>query len=463
MINYFNYKKIGGQYILTNDFGRYIFLTSGQFRELLEHGDVTDPEIENRLKKNAFVFESSIESFLDEYRHHMVNAKKYLYQSTQLHIFVVTTLCNMQCVYCQAQNGKEIPNGFMSKETARSAVDIALQSPANNLQFEFQGGEPLMNFEIIRFIVDYSKEKGGSKDIRYSIVSNLTMITDEMIEYIIENDIEISTSLDGPDILHNVNRPYKNGGGTYLDVKKRIRLLREKGINIGAIQTTTKDSLLYPKDIVDEYLQTGFNRVLLRALTPLGCANTRWKEIGYTPEEFLNFYKNAFDYIIDLNLKGTYIVEGIAAIFLSKIIEGIAVNYMELRSPCGASIGQIAYYCNGNIYTCDEGRMIAEMGDDSFCIGDVFSSNYSDIVDSKRCKGICSSSVLESLPSCCDCVYQPYCGVCPAVNYALYGDLYEREPMNYRCAINKGILDIIFERLLEDNYEIRKVFRSWLL
>lgn len=462
MINYFNFKKVNEQYLLTNDFGRYIFLSPGQFREFLEQGKVTDPVIENRLKKNAFVFESSIESFLNEYSHHMVNAKKYLYQPTQLHIFVVTTSCNMRCVYCQAQNGSDIPNEFMSKEIARSAVDIALQSPTNNLQFEFQGGEPLLNFEVIRFVVEYSKERAGGKSIRYSIVSNLTLITDEMIEYIEQNEIEISTSLDGPGILHNKNRPYKNGCFSYQDVQDKIKILRGRGINIGAIQTTTRSSLLYPEDIVDEYLRTGFNRILLRPLTPLGCANTSWKEIGYTPEEFLIFYRKAFDYILDLNLKGIYIVEGIAAIFLSKIIEGIAVNYMELRSPCGASIGQIAYYCNGKIYTCDEGRMIAEMGDDSFNIGSVFSSNYSDIVDSKRCKGICSSSILESLPSCCDCVYQPYCGVCPAVNYAIYGDIYEKIPNNYRCKIFQGILDIIFERLLEDDYEIRQVFRSWL-
>ena len=250
--------------------------------------------------------------------------------------------------------------------------------------------------------------------------------------------------------------------GTYGDLKEKIAFCRNNHIQVGAILTVTKNSLSSPTEIIDEYLASGFNRILLRALTPLGCANKRWPDIGYTPKEFLEFYKTAFDYILELNLKGTYISEGIASIFLSKIIEGVAVNYMELRSPCGATLGQIAYYCDGKIYTCDEGRMIAEMGDDSFCIGTVYDNNYNEITDSVRCKGICSSSVLESLPSCCDCAYQPYCGVCPAVNYALYGDLYEKEPSTYRCEIYKGILDIIFGRLLEDDYGIRQIFRSWL-
>lgn len=462
MINYFNFKRIRNQYLLTNDLGRYIFITPDQFRELMEQGTVSDPIIDNRLRKNAFIFDSSVEAFLDNFENHMINAKKYLFLPTQLHIFVVNTACNMQCVYCQAQNGEEIPNAFMSRETAQAAVEIALQSPSNNLQFEFQGGEPLLNFDIIRFIVEYSRERAGNKNIRYSIVSNLTLLTDEMVQFIRDNEIEISTSLDGPASIHNLNRPYKNGLGTYGDLKEKIAFCRNNHIQVGAILTVTKNSLSSPTEIIDEYLASGFNRILLRALTPLGCANKRWPDIGYTPKEFLEFYKTAFDYILELNLKGTYISEGIASIFLSKIIEGVAVNYMELRSPCGATLGQIAYYCDGKIYTCDEGRMIAEMGDDSFCIGTVYDNNYNEITDSVRCKGICSSSVLESLPSCCDCVYQPYCGVCPAVNYALYGDLYEKEPSTYRCEIYKGILDIIFERLLEDDYEIRQIFRSWL-
>ena len=110
MINFFNFKKVNHQYLLTNDFGRYIFLTPVQFRELLEQAKVTDPVIENRLKKNAFLFDTSIEAFLDQYRYHLMDAKKYLYHPTQLHIFVVTTACNMQCVYCQAQNGNSVSN-----------------------------------------------------------------------------------------------------------------------------------------------------------------------------------------------------------------------------------------------------------------------------------------------------------------------------------------------------------------
>lgn len=62
-------------------------------------------------------------------------------------------------MYCQAQNGNEIPNGFMTEEIAERAVDVALTSPNDNLSFEFQGGEPLANFSVIKHIVEYTELK----------------------------------------------------------------------------------------------------------------------------------------------------------------------------------------------------------------------------------------------------------------------------------------------------------------
>ena len=132
---------------------------------------------------------------------------------------------------------------------------------------------------------------------------------------------------------------------------------------------------------------------------------------------------------------------------------------MELRSPCGAAVGQIAYNYDGNIYTCDEGRMLAEMGDHSFTLGTV-NDSYDDLLNSSVCKAVCISSVLESTPGCCDCVYSPYCGKCPIVNYASNQNIYTNTANDYKCKINRGILDLIFRYLQDDS--IKSIFESWL-
>ncbi|BCN31078.1 His-Xaa-Ser system radical SAM maturase HxsB [Anaeromicropila herbilytica] len=462
MKNFFNFKRISSDtFLITNDFGRYVFLKKDDFFSIVNENEVKDSELEKILIDKGFIYESSKEAFLDKVQYYMKDSKQFLFSSTQLHIFVVTNTCNLQCVYCQAQNGSSIPNGFMDKTTAKKAVDIALQSPSKDIDFEFQGGEPLLNFEIIKYIVEYSKEKAEGKHIQYSIVSNLTLLTDEMIEFILENNINLSTSLDGNEILHNLNRPMKNGLNSFQIVLKSIEKLRQKGIYVGAIQTTTRESLRYAKEIVNAYVDNGFSTLSLRALTPLGCASARWKEIGYSPQEFCNFYKEAFLHMIQLNRQGIDIKEGQARVFLSKILYGVGSNYMELRSPCGAAIGQMAYYCDGKIYTCDEGRMLAEMGNDSFCLGTV-DNTYSELIDSPRCKVACKASILETLPTCSDCIYQPYCGVCPVVNFASYLDVYEKRPKEYKCMIYAGMLDVIFNFLHLTEEEDTEILRRWM-
>ena len=214
-------------------------------------------------------------------------------------------------------------------------------------------------------------------------------------------------------------------------------------------------------DNFSTYLDLGFSEIFIRPLTPLGTALGAWNEVGYSADDFVEFYRSAFDEILKLNKNGIPFKEQYASILLQKILFQEPVNYMELRSPCGAVTGQIAYYHNGDIFTCDEGRMMYEMGDSSFLIGNVHKSSYDDLINSRVSSTICKASILEGIPSCCDCVYQPYCGICPVINYAIYHDIYPKEFETYKCQINKGILDYLFN-LLKTDHNAEKVMRCWL-
>ena len=459
MINYFNFKKLNKKYLLTNDLGRYMFANFDELKSLISNNVEIDSEFERTAKSNMFLYDGSAQAFSDILKPYYRDSKSYLFSSTSLHIFVLTNACNMKCVYCQAQNGRSVPTGMMSKEIAKKAVDIALSSPETYLSFEFQGGEPLLNFEIIKYIVKYTKSQKRKKIVEFNIVSNLTLMTEEIAEFVKEHNIGISTSLDGDEALHNKNRMFRNNIGTYSSVINGMNILKKHNINFGAIQTTTRNSLNKGKAIVDKYVELGLTNVFIRNLTPLGCAFNSWNEIGYKTDEFVEFYKECFNYILQLNMQGIQLKEGTASIMLSKIFSGIPINYMELRSPCGAGVGQIAYYYDGNIYTCDEGRMLAEMGDDSFKLGNV-DNLYSELINSNNCKAACISSVLESLPNCCDCVYNPYCGTCPVVNLALSKDIFNKEPNDYKCKIYKGIYDTIFTAL-QDNKKV-EILKTWI-
>lgn len=459
-LNYFNFKKFEDKVLLTNDFGSHIFLTSAEFVKLLNKEIDIECDLGKKLIEKQFLFLDTNLEYSSYMKHDIRRLKGHVNVATSLHIFVVTTACNAGCIYCQANNGVSVPSLFMSEEMAEKAVDIALQSPTQHLNFEFQGGEPLLNYEIIKHIFYYAEKNKGNHEINYNVVTNLTLLTDEMIEFFIENSFGISTSIDGPEFLHDVNRPLKSGDGAYEKTVESIRKMQRRGIRVGAIQTTTRASLKYPREIVRAYMDLGFDSIFVRPLTPLGKAAINWDEIGYSPEEFISFYQEVVDELIKINKNERFMKEDHSAILLSRM-DGKFVNYMELRSPCGAGIGQLAYYADGNIFTCDEGRMLHEMGDSVFKLGNVFSSSYSDIINNGVCRTVCASSILESIPACCDCVYQPYCGTCPVVNYAKSSDVIEKEPRGYRCRVYSGMLDYLFGLQMNGQKETVDILKSW--
>ncbi len=461
MINYFNFKPFKDKILITNDSGKYQFISNETFSSMVTNS-LIDSDVLTELKNNLFVFDEHEAVFSEKVKYYVRDNKRYLFGSTSLHIFVLTNICNMSCIYCQAKDDTKIVHHTMSFETAERSVDIALQSPSRFFTFEFQGGEPLANFETLKHIVLYTEEKKGSKCISFNLVSNLTLLTSDMLSFLKEHDVGISTSLDGSKELHDKNRSFVGGCGTYDVVVSKIKQVQESGLSVGAIQTTTRYSLGKYKDIIDEYVNCGQSSIFIRPLTCLGTAARVWDEIGYTAEEFIEYYKKSLLYILELNKQGVDICENHAVIFLKKILMGFSENYMELRSPCGAAVGQVAYFYDGNVFTCDEGRMLYEMGDESFKLGNVFENNYDDLMQSKVCKAVCVSSCLESQLNCCDCVYQPYCGTCPVVNLAQEKDLFFKNKNAFRCKVYGGMLDTIFEILYENNAENIQILNKWV-
>lgn len=155
---------------MTNDLGRYIFLTKDEFLRFVTNKLDPQEELAGRLKDEYFLYEGSTYDFVEKAGAEFREYRRNLFQGASLHIFVLTKQCNQQCVYCQASTDLD-RHTKMTLETAEKAVDIALQAPSHFLTFEFQGGEPLMNFETLRHIVEYTKAQQTDKEIEFSLVS----------------------------------------------------------------------------------------------------------------------------------------------------------------------------------------------------------------------------------------------------------------------------------------------------
>ncbi len=459
---HFRFRRLVGKNLITNDYGRHRLLSNAEFRDFIAGTLDEGSPLYGELARDGFIRDRmDLDALTAVWR----KRNRFLWQGPNLHVVVVTLRCNHRCLYCQASAGsmKDVSTD-MSLETAAKVVDRIFESPSPSLTIEFQGGEPLANWPAVKFIIEYAQKKNleAGKSLWLSLVTNLSLMDDAKLKFLLQNQVSLCTSLDGPADLHDKNRLFA-GGSSHEKVvgwfKKISAKTRKKTFRIEALLTVTRYSLPHPKAIIDEYAGLGSRGVFLRSLSPLGLAQELWGRIGYTAEEFLDFYRRAFDDILAINKKKLF-VEQTARIFLAKILTDVDPNFLDVRSPCGAGVGQIAYNYDGGVYTCDEGRMFARMGDESFRIGSVREGTYRKTVSHPAVKALSVASLLDTQPDCSRCAYKPYCGVCPIQCYAEQGDIMGRMPTNTRCRIHKGIMDLLFEKLQDKGNE--KIFRQWV-
>ena len=224
--------------------------------------------------------------------------------------------------------------------------------------------------------------------------------------------------------------------------------------------TTSELSLNYPKEIVDEYVNNGFNGIFLRALNPYGLAsqNDNWKLYN---DNFIKFYKTALDYIIELNKNGVYFREEYATIILRKMLTPYSTGFVGLQSPAGIVNSVLIYNYDGYVYASDESRMLAEKGDFTFRLGKI-SDDYKDIIYGEKVRKIAKIWSNEVLAGCSNCPVMAYCGADPVRNHSTQGDMYGFRPTSLFCKKNKAIIEYIISLIVNSKDEVLPIFKSWL-
>jgi len=352
----------------------------------------------------------------------------------------------------------------MTEGIADKAIDFTFKSPSENLKIEFQGGEPLLNFDLIKYIVLNVEErnKTENRNVQFVITTNLAFINDEILKFCSEYHILISTSLDGPEDLHNKNRPRPGKNSYELTINGINKVKSQLGPDsISALMTTTKASLLRVKEIINEYISQNFNSIFLRPLSPYGFAIKTKNYNKYDTDSWLKFYIEGLNYIIDINKKGYFFIEQYASIILSKLFSQSEPGYVDLQSPAGIGISAIVFNYNGEVYASDEARMLAEMGDKTFKLGHLLNDTYENIIGSDVLLNVIEQTMTESIPGCVDCAFQPYCGSDPVFHHATQGDIIGNKATSLFCHKNMEIFRHIIS-LLEDNKDARKVLMSWV-
>ncbi len=464
----FNQRQIGSKILISNDFGDWLLLTPAEFRAVVEGTPQPGEPLYEKLARANFVA-AAVDRDAQAVRWR--RKKQYLFYGPTLHAFVLTHRCNHGCQYCHSSIvGMDRYDTDMSIETATRGVDLAFQTTARGLTIEFQGGEPTANWPVLQHIVEYARQKNETarKVLSFALVTNLSLMDDEKLDFLLDRRVQICTSLDGPADLHNKIRIFK-GGHSHELVRGWMQKINQRYADMGldvnqyrveALPTITRPSLTRWRDIVDEFVDAGCRAVFLRKLDPFGFAARSVKTLGYSMDEFLEFYANAVDYIIELNRQGVQVMERHAAIMLNKILADDEPNYLDLRIPGGACIGQLGYAPDGSIYSSDEGRFVAAMGDDMFRIGSV-NDDYRELMGNAATRALVMAGLNDGHPDCVSCVYKPWCGQQVEYNYKTQGSLHGHMRDSAWCKKHKSIFDYLMHKLESADDRDLEMFRLW--
>lgn len=451
-----------GRVVVTNLVGEHLVLDRSEFEAVVEGGEPAEETV-RAMRSRHMLREAGERLPVELLASKLALRKRRLADLTALHMFVVSLRCEHTCRYCQVSRQATSSKGDfdMTPEIAEAALAHVFSSPSRRLKIEFQGGEPLLNFDLVRWVVERAEAINAreGRDLAFVITTNLALVDDTILDYCAEHRIAISTSIDGPRELHNHNRRRPGQDSWERAVEGLLRAVDRLGPeNVSALMTTTEASLDQPEAIVDTYVELGLRSVFFRPISPYGFA-TRLRGGGrYDAERWLEFYRRGLRHVIELNRRGIPMTEVYAAIAARKMFTNDDPGYVDLTSPAGIGIGGIVYNYDGDVYASDESRMLAEMGDHSFRLGTVH-DDYRSLMMSDALLGPLWESYTLSVPKCDLCAFEPWCGADPVFHHTTAFDAVGHKTFSAFCKRNTGIFRHLLE-LQEDDFA-RDLLWKW--
>lgn len=360
----------------------------------------------------------------DVYQDYVVDFKKRKTVVKALCIHIAHD-CNLACKYCFAEEGEyHGRRALMSFEVGKKALDFLIANSGNrrNLEVDFFGGEPLMNFSVVKQLVEYgrSKEKEYNKNFRFTMTTNGVLLNDEIMDYCNREMSNVVMSLDGRKEVNDHMRPFRNGKGSYeLIVPKFQKFAKLRGEKDYYIRGTfTRHNLDFSKDVL-EFADLGFHSMSIEPVVakPEEEYAIREEDLPVILEEYDRLAKeyvkrkkegkgfNFFHFNIDLN-------------------QGPCVA--KRLSGCGSGTEYLAVTPWGDLYPCHQ-----FVGEEEFLLGNVDTGvTNTQIRDEFK---LCN---VYAKDKCRDCFARFYCsGGCAANSYNFHGKL--DDAYDIGCAMQK--------------------------
>ena len=395
-------------------------------REVMERLSPTygEAEVQEALDEIQYLIDAEELLTTDQYHDYVVDFKKRktVVKALCLHI---AHDCNLACQYCFAEEGEyHGRRALMSFEVGKKALDFLIANSGNrrNLEVDFFGGEPLMNWEVVKQLVEYgrSKEKEYNKNFRFTMTTNGVLLNDEIMEYCNREMSNVVLSLDGRKEVNDKMRPFRGGKGSFdLIVPKFQKFAEMRGDRDYYVRGTfTRHNLDFSKDVM-EFADLGFRSMSIEPVVA-------------KPEEEYAIREEDLPQIMEE-------YDRLAEEYLKRKKEGRGFNFFHFNidlnqgpcvakrlSGCGSGTEYLAVTPWGDLYPCHQ-----FVGQEEFLLGNVDTG-----VTNERIRDEFKLCNVYAKDKCRDCFARFYCsGGCAANSYNFHGSI--TDAYDIGCAMQK--------------------------
>lgn len=363
--------------------------------------------------------------------------------------------CNLGCTYCFAE--ADMNRAYLTGEKICGLFHQILSNfpKKKRIVFLFSGGEPLLHFKTIREAVAKFTEEAEPAErdrVMWGIMTNGTPITDEVADFFKEYGFNVCVSIDGPEDIHDRNRPVLNGSkGSHAKVEEKLELLTAHGLSYSNICTIVEPEDLMPT--FDYQVSKGRRNLYMRPLRMQGRqisgeGSDAVEEYFDTQQVMANEFLRMVDRIVAYNrTHEDKIVEQTIANHVRHLIDP-KKTFMCLKGPCGAGAGaKMGVDWEGNLYPCDTLVEFPELQIANATQVDA-SRDFGQLFKQSHVLKQMSGRRPEHIYECSQCHVQKFCGSgCTATSYSLHGDL--RSPSD-RCDYERALFEGLLWRFYDE-------------
>jgi len=309
--------------------------------------------------------------------------------------------CNLSCDYCFYLGKEEIYPGKTRMDLSTADLMISqVMERGDPVTFSWQGGEPtLMALNFFREVIELQKKHGhGGQSVSNTIQTNGTLLNEKWANFLSRYNFLVGLSLDGPRDLHDHHRKYPNGDGSYKDVKKKIQLLQNHGVQFNVLTVLTSKNVKQPKRLVNFFRQQGIDH--FQFIPAIETEQTEGGEeiarFSPSPEEIANFLDTVFGMWSE-SFPPSFSVRYFEALINAQL--GRRPGICRLDEQCGS---YLVVEHNGDVYPCDF------YVEEEWKLGNLRETQFEEIADGNKFKKFAQKKA--SIPKeCNNCEFLIYC------------------------------------------------------